>query len=156
MRMTARTENMAIRSGSRGVGRRRRSARRALLGAAIPLLLAACGSDEAQMAVKHYGNYTVAIETRPSPIEAGVDEVVVVITGIRHRPLWDALVRLRALPNANWVQAIEDGHTGVYRRAVDFGVPTPTGPLHVEIEENGKATEIDFPLSLIDKNTPES
>lgn len=108
------------------------------------------------MAVKHYGNYTVAIETRPSPIEAGVDEVVVVITGTKHRPLWDALVRLRAVPNANWVQAIEDGHTGVYRRAVDFGVPTPTGPLHVEIEENGKATEIDFPLSLIDKNTPES
>ena len=148
---------MAIRSRNREGGRLRRSARRALLGAAIPLLLTACGSDETQMAVKPYGQYSVAIATHPSPIEAGVNEVVVIITGPRHhRPLWNALVRLRALPNTNWVQAIEDGHTGVYRRAVDFGAPTPTGPLHVEIEENGKATEIDFPLSLIDKNTPES
>ncbi len=150
---------MTIPSRNPEAGRHHRRAP-AVLAAAISLLLAltltACGSDEAQMAVKHYGKYTVAIETRPSPIEAGVDEVVVIITGNRHRPLWDALVRLRALPNANWVQAIEDGHTGVYRRAVDFGVPTPTGPLHVEIEENGKATEIDFPLSLIDQNTPES
>jgi len=111
--------------------------------------LASCsnGQDSSQIGTQKWGSYDVAVEVRPTPPRQGHDEVVVIITGERHRPVYDALVAVRADPQQAWVQAIEDGHVGVYRRAVFFG-RGPVASLQVRLQRADTQSVLEFPVTL--------
>jgi hypothetical protein len=105
----------------------RRCVRARLAGAVLAtfagLSLGACGesSDSYVVGTGRWNDFDVTVESRPAPPRQGNNEVVIIVTGERRQPVFDAIVNLRAQPSAPWVQAIEDGHVGVYRRAVNFG-----------------------------------
>jgi len=104
--------------------RRARASWREALGGialcALPLLGSCAGEDAPPLARLQWGAIDVMVETRPSPPEPGNTEVLVLLTGSHREPIHDALIDLRARPDAPWVQAIQDGHTGAYRRAVSM------------------------------------
>jgi hypothetical protein len=114
--------------------------------------LAACSdpADEpTQLGTQAWGPFDVSVESLPSPPRAGHNEVVVQITGERSRPVYDALVQLRAGPASDWVQAIEDGHVGVYRRAVNFSAGTGNRiarTLEVQLVRGDDRTILQFPI----------
>lgn len=112
------------------------------------IALGGCSDDFARIGSAPWGAYEVAVEIRPSPPRTGRDEVVVILSGEHHRPVYDALVSVRARADQEWVQAIEDGHVGVYRRAVDFG-NRPAATLEVLLQRGGEQTVVSFPVALI-------
>lgn len=89
----------------------------------------------------------VRIEPHPNPPVAGMSEMVVVITGPRGRPIHDLIVSLRGNESMPWVQAIQDGYMGAYRRAVDLGTG-PKAVLQVRMLRGGEQQVLLFPLEL--------
>jgi hypothetical protein len=120
-----------------------------LAGALGASALAGCGDsrDPAQIGVRPWGSFDVAVEVRPAPPRQGHNEVVVIITGEHHRPVYDALVSVRSDSAQPWVQAIEDGHVGVYRRAVYFG-HGPEASLQVRLQRADAQSVLEFPVTL--------
>ncbi|BCK88607.1 hypothetical protein MIZ01_2412 [Sideroxyarcus emersonii] len=111
--------------------------------------LVAC-SDEAKqapIAAQHWNDIDVRIETHPNPPQAGMSEIVVIVTGPRGRPVQDLLVSLRAAKDVPWVQAIQDGLIGVYRRAIDLGDNDAT-ELQVRLQRGTDEQVLFFPLKL--------
>jgi len=98
--------------------------------------------------MRPWGGFEVAVEVRPAPPRPGHNEVVVIITAERHRPVYDALVWMRARPDAPWVQAIEDGHVGVYRRAINFGRAGAT-QLEVKLQRESSVDVLVFPATVM-------
>jgi len=124
-------------------GRRRLPARRSRAATLLAMIAAGAASascsnseESAALGTQQWGPYEVTVETRPSPPRAGQNEVVVIVAGEHHRPVYDALITLRAQASAPWIQAIEDGHVGVYRRAVNFG-HGGDGKLQVQLRQPG-------------------
>jgi hypothetical protein len=121
-----------------------------LAGALGVCLIAGCGDnhDPAQIGTRPWGSIDVAVELRPPPPRPGHNEVVVIITGEHHRPVYDALVSVRGDGAQPWVQAIEDGHVGVYRRAVVFA-HGPQATLQVRVQRADAQTVLEFPVTLL-------
>ena len=133
--------------GRLGVQRSKRLAGSVLCAAAL-LGCGNSGSDSTVLGSQPWGAYDVAVEIRPSPPHEGHNEVVVIVSGEHHRPIYDALVSVRAQQTQPWVQAIEDGHVGVYRRAVNFG-HGPTVTLEVQLQREQDPTGVlSFPVTL--------
>lgn len=111
--------------------------------------LAACGNDVGQIAipVQHWKEMDVRIETHPNPPLAGMSEIVVIVTGPRGRPIQDLTVSLRGNEAMPWVQGIQDGLIGVYRRAVDLG-DGDTAVLQVQLQQGNDNNILRFPLKL--------
>lgn len=95
-----------------------------------------------------WGPISVHVESRPMPLTAGMNEFWVVLTDDRGRPMFDVLVNVRIEPHGSSQQAIQDGHTGVYRRAVRIADPK-TNVLVVELKRRDKTGELRFPLAKI-------
>jgi hypothetical protein len=122
------------------------------LGILLSLLatgLAACNDGAAASSIppQHWKQMVVRIETHPSPPLAGMSEIVVIITGPHGRPAGDLIVSLRGTESAPWVQAIEDGYIGVYRRAVDIG-ENKKGVIQVQIRQGAEQKVLLFPIDL--------
>ncbi len=90
----------------------------------------------------------VRIETHPSPPVAGMSEIVVIITGPHGRPAGDLIVSLRGTESAPWIQAVEDGYIGVYRRAIDIG-EDKNGVVRVLIQQGKEQKILRFPIELL-------
>lgn len=92
---------------------------RGVLVAVAALLLAACsgGSQYDPTPQKWLGN-AIAVQTRPAPVEAGMNEFIIIATQPRGLPVEDLRVMIRLSDDEPWRQAIEDGATGVFRRAL--------------------------------------
>ena len=97
--------------------------------------------------VQHWKEMDVRIETHPNPPLAGMSEVVVIVTGPRGRPVHDLIVSLRSDDAAAWVQTIQDGHIGVYRRGVSIGF-SERAVLQVQIQQGRSTQVLYFPLKL--------
>ena len=111
--------------------------------------LAACSEvkELPQIPAQHWKDMDVRIETHPNPPLAGMSEVVVIVTGHRGRPVHDLIVSLRSSNVAAWVQTIQDGHIGVYRRGVSIGFGE-RAVLQVQIQQGGSTQVLLFPLKL--------
>jgi hypothetical protein len=111
--------------------------------------LAACSEvkELPQIPAQHWKDMDVRIETHPNPPLAGMSEVVVIVTGPRGRPVHDLIVSLRSDDAAAWVQTIQDGHIGVYRRGVSIGFGE-SAVLQVQIQQGGSTQVLLFPLKL--------
>jgi len=118
------------------------------LAAALMLLLSACGGVQTDDAPpQRWQNLEVRIDTRPSPPRAGMNEVLVMVTDTQARAGYDLIVSLRTSDQDKWVQAIEDGGLGVYRRAVVME-PGARSVLQVKLEHKDMETVLRFPLKV--------
>jgi len=70
-----------------------------------------------------------------------------VVSDSRRRPVHDLIVSLRTSDDQKWRQAIQDGRTGVYRRAVRVDDPR-TQVLQVKLQRrNGEEALLRFPIA---------
>jgi hypothetical protein len=111
--------------------------------------LSACGGSEpaAEIPAQKWQDADVRVESRPSPPKPGMNEILVMVTGERGRPVYDLVVSLRTDDNDAWKQAIQDGRVGVYRRAVEVR-PGARSTLQVQIRRNDAESVLRFPLAL--------
>jgi hypothetical protein len=111
--------------------------------------LAACGEGSEQLSIpsQHWKEADVRIETHPNPPQAGMSEIVVIVTGPRGRPIQDLIISLRGNDSMPWVQAIQDGRIGVYRRAIDIG-DGESITLQVRLQQGAAEKVLLFPLKL--------
>lgn len=87
-------------------------------------LLAACsGGSVVSYGPQQWDKTQFVVETRPSPVQAGMNEFIVIATSNDARPGVRFVVSLRVGETSEWHQAIQDGYTGVYRRAVRVSDP---------------------------------
>lgn len=111
--------------------------------------LAACsgGSEQISIPSQHWKDAEIRIETHPNPPLAGMSEIVVIVTGPHGRPIPDLTVSLRGNDSMQWVQAIQDGNIGVYRRAIDIGDGESIA-LQVRLQQGMHEKVLLFPLKL--------
>jgi hypothetical protein len=123
-----------------------------LLAVSLSLLaasLAACNneSETASIPAQHWNEMVVHIETHPNPPLAGMSEVVVIVTGPHGKPAGDLTVSLRGIESLPWVQAIQDGFIGVYRRAINLG-DGKTAVVQVRLQRGEAQKILLFPIKL--------
>ncbi|RFC30988.1 MAG: hypothetical protein DID91_2727704580 [Candidatus Nitrotoga sp. MKT] len=111
------------------------------------LLLVACGGDRvADTQPQKWQDAEVRVESRPSPPRPGVNEFLVIVTGERG-PIHNVMVSVRTDDQDQWIQAIQDGEVGVYRRAAKVA-PGTRSVLQVQMKRNGVEGVLRFPLKL--------
>lgn len=115
----------------------------------VTISLVGCGGDEGQIQipVQHWKEMDVRVETHPNPPLAGMSEIVVIVTGPRGKPIQDLTVSLRGNDAMPWVQGIQDGLIGVYRRAVDIGSGEEV-VLQIQLQRGGEQKTLLYPLKL--------
>ena len=120
-----------------------------VLSGLLMLALAGCGSDEGQIQIpaQRWNDMDVRVETHPNPPVAGMSEIVSIVTGPRGRPISDLLVSYRASDEMPWVQAIQDGKIGVYRRAVDIGAGSEV-VLQVKLQQHEREQVLRYKVRL--------
>jgi len=91
------------------------------------------------------------IETRPPIVEPGMIEFLVLANRDRRRA-HDLVVNIRIGSTGRWVQAIQDGHVGVYRRAIRVNDPA-NDKLNVHVTWGDKETVLVFPLDFAQRET---
>lgn len=111
--------------------------------------LVACSDSSTQLSIpaQRWKDADVRIETHPNPPLAGMSEIVVIVTGPRGRAVQDLTVSLRGNSSMQWVQAIQDGNIGVYRRAIDIGEGESIA-LQVQLEQGLDKKILLFPIKL--------
>jgi hypothetical protein len=120
-----------------------------LLLALIAVGFAACGdrTGSSSIPAQQWNDMVVRVETHPNPPLAGMSEIVVIVTGLHGKPAGDLTVSLRGTETMPWIQAIQDGFIGVYRRAVDLG-DGPAVVLQVRLQQGADQKILLFPLKL--------
>lgn len=88
------------------------------------------------------------VEVHPSPPRAGMTEFIVIASREVYKPGTGLVVEIRVDEKAKWIQAIQDGFTGVYRRAVNVTDPQVQS-LWVRVKRTNKDEEtlLSFPLN---------
>ncbi len=115
--------------------------------ALVSLVIAACGNDQGFFQLRHWGEWTIRLETRPHPIQAGHNEFLLHVVGPPgHRLPGGMIVRYRLSEHDAWIQAMPDGMSDVFRRALTVKDPAHA-VLHVHLSYAGKETELRFVLS---------
>jgi hypothetical protein len=125
----------------------------------IILWLSACADDQAvRLGPKTWNDLKFVVETRPSPVRVGMNEFIVIASRGNVNPGYDLVVSLRVDEKVEWKQAIQDGYTGVYRRAIRINNPL-SDILSVQIrqakkddEGNEAETILYFPLTQKQKD----
>jgi hypothetical protein len=122
---------------------------RRIIACLIVVGVVACsdGGTQITIPVQHWNDTDVRIDTHPNPPLAGMSEIVVILTGPHGRPAGDVTVSLRGNASAPWVQAIQDGLIGVYRRAIDIGEGDKT-VLQVRLQQGKEEKVLFFPIKL--------
>lgn len=119
---------------------------KALIVALLGMMLWGCGSDVSDtLGQQRLGDMVIEVQCRPTPVTVGMNEFLVLATDVNGAPAHDLLVDLRVKDDEGWRQAIQDGFSGVYRKAV--GVDSLDEHLQVRITRDGKETELRFPLT---------
>lgn len=113
-------------------------------------IVSACGRGSAYLLPPQTWNDTeFMVEIRPGAPKKGMNEFVVLSTQTDGVPGYNYIITIKTNLNEKASQMIQDGHSGVYRRAIEVKDPA-TEVLIVQIahkkEENLK-TELQFPLA---------
>jgi len=118
--------------------------------ALLIMVMGGCGSDVADsLGQQRLGDVIIEVQCRPTPVALGMNEFLIMATDVHGAPVHDLLVDLRMKDDAEWQQAIQDGFSGVYRKAM--GVKSLQDPLQLRIKRDGAETELRFPLTKPDK-----
>ena len=116
-------------------------------------LLSGCGGDDGSFfQQRHWNTLDIKLETRPHPIQAGHNEFLLHLTGPKGARLAiGAVVHYRLHPQDAWIQAMPDGMSDVFRRALDVDDPRHA-KLYVQLRFHGKQTQLEFDLSDASKH----
>lgn len=111
------------------------------------LLLVSCSKGESsRLGPQQWQETSITIETRPGPqVLQGMNEFIVIATKKARTPVSDLIVSLRTNEADPWKQAIQDGHVGVYRRALNVNDPQKD-TLSVQIRQGDETHVLKFPL----------
>ena len=113
--------------------------------ALLSLMLWGCGSDAADaLGQQKLGDMVIEVQCRPTPVTVGMNEFLILATDINGAPAHDLMVDLRMRDGDIWKQAIQDGFSGVYRKAL--GVKSLQEQLQVRIKRQGVVTVLRFPM----------
>ena len=125
--------------------RRWRAAQSAVALSGIALALCGCGTATQDTPTETWRDLQIHVESRSYGPVSGMKELLVFVNRNGALPAWDCRVDLRTSDADPWVQAIEDGRVGVYRRAarVDAGEHSV---LQVWIRAEGSETVLHIPL----------
>ncbi len=118
-----------------------------ILRAALPaaaLAVSGCGGATRDSASVNWRDLQVHVESRSYGPTPELQELLVFVNRNGSLPAWDCRVDLRTSDADPWKQAIEDGHVGVYRRAVK--VDGEHSVLQVRIHTEDNETVLRFPL----------
>ena len=121
----------------------------------LPLLLvissfSGCGRGGAYILPHQTWNKTeFVVEVRPGAPRVGMNEFVVIATQLDGVPGYNYVITIKTNLNANASQMIQDGHSGVYRRAIEIKDPANEVLLVDIVQKPGSdlKTELRFPLS---------
>ena len=108
-------------------------------------ILSACDDQAGNIPSQNWQGVDVHVETRPSPPRDGMNEFLIMTTNKRGQPIFDLIVSIRTSDQDPWVQAIEDGQMGVYRRAAEIS-PGTRSVVQVQIMRNGEESVLRFPV----------
>jgi len=108
-------------------------------------ILAACGDATKELPPQQWQGMEVRVEPRPSALNEGTSEFLVMVTDNRGKPAYNLVVSLRTSDQDPWVQAIEDGQVGVYRRGIKVD-PGASAVLQVQLRRNEAEGVLRFPL----------
>ena len=119
------------------------------------LTLASCADEQAVLlGPQQWQDLEFVVETRPSPVRTGMNEFVVIASREVYKPGVGLIVDIRAHEKIAWRQAIQDGFTGVYRRAIRVNNPqTDVLAVHVRRDKKSQSkgkeneTTLYFPLN---------
>lgn len=85
---------------------------------ALSLLVSCSRSTPYLLDAQHWDDISVFVEVRPTPPKPGMNEFLVVCTFSNGKPAYDFIVSIQMVGDSSWTQMIQDGHTGVFRRAL--------------------------------------
>lgn len=94
-----------------------------------------------------FNDVEIMVEIRPESPQVGANEFIVIATYKDKRPGFDFVISLKQQNDTRWRQAIQDGHSGVYRRAININDPV-NGILIVQVVKGEEKGELSFPLNL--------
>ncbi|MGD8567678.1 MAG: hypothetical protein PVJ39_06300 [Gammaproteobacteria bacterium] len=133
--------------------RRNRSYQTRVLRILVVCLLAVaatgCGKGNAYILVpQHWNNTEFVVEIRPGAPTRGMNEFVVVATDRDGVPGYQYVVSIKMASDNQWVQMIQDGHSGVYRRAIAVHDPA-NDILDMQVKHSDKdlQTVLQYPLT---------
>lgn len=87
-------------------------------------ILAACSGEAARLQPQEFDGNIYQIEARPGPtVLKGMNEFLVIVSNDRGQPVSDLIISLRVDDSKDWIQTIQDGQVGVYRRAIEVTDP---------------------------------
>lgn len=120
------------------------------LAVSLPPVLAMVGCGEAPelLPAQSWAGIEIQVETRPPLVESGMNEFLIIATRERRKPAHDLVVSLRVDDDGRWQQAIQDGHVGVYRRALPVRDPA-RATLHVRLQQGSQEGQLRFELGPI-------
>ena len=121
-----------------------------LLLVSLMLVLSGCGRGGAYiLPPQAWDNTEFLVEIRPGAPQKGMNEFVIIATQLDGVPAYNYVVTITTDMNDKESQMIQDGHSGVYRRAIEVKDPE-NEVLVVKIahkKETDKKTELRYPLS---------
>ena len=82
------------------------------------LFIASCTTEIPTTQFQEWGEYSFRLESRPPQIKPGMNEFLLIGNFKKKFRAYDLIVSFRIGPVGKWSQAIQDGHTGVYRKAM--------------------------------------
>lgn len=125
---------------------------RSLILSLMAVCLVACSGEDPRYAMEplRWGDTVIKVEPRPAPVRTGMNEFLVLATTERGRPVFDMIISMRADHGHKWMQGIQDGHSGVYRKAVM--VPKGADTLYVQLQkiDTEEGEILAFPLIFSD------
>lgn len=110
-------------------------------------LLAACSSDAPGWSApeQQWNDLSIRIETRPTVIQPGMNEFLVIANRQQRGFTSDLMVDVRT-ENSSWKQAMPDGALGVFRRALPVK-DVHNDHLYVRMVRDGEQHEMVFALA---------
>ncbi len=106
----------------------------------------ACGRGDAYLLEpKWLGNVEILVESRPGKPKVGMNEFLVIATHKDRKPAYRYIISIGIKGSNKWRQSIQDGYSGVYRRAIQVNNPS-VDVLAVKLEKAGKTEVLYFPL----------
>ncbi|WP_455210592.1 hypothetical protein [Kaarinaea lacus] len=117
--------------------------------AVLMLILNGCGGGEAYLlGPQMYNNVEILVEIRPGAPKVGMNEFLVMATHENRLPATNYIVSIKLQSDDEWRQAIQDGATGVYRRAIRVNSPSNDVLMVQIVSKDGKqaTAELGFPL----------
>lgn len=111
------------------------------------LLCSACTNEAAYiLGPQYYKDVEVIVDIRPGAPRVGMNEFIIVTTHKDKRPAYEYVISIKLKNGNEWHQSIQDGHSGVYRRALRINDPA-NDTLIVQLALGDEAGELSFPLS---------